>query len=137
MSVNGGAKANIERLAAAFYAEFDNRNGRIPRVRVLLDMFFSEARIVRLDQDGALALDRVTFLEPRIELLSTGALTQFHEWEIEGQTIVMGNIATRTSVYRKEGVMNGQPYVGSGRKLLHLFNQDGRWLIAAMLWEDD
>jgi hypothetical protein len=135
--VESGDEPSIKALVTTFYGAFDNRGSRIPSGDALSAIFASHATITRLVSGGVEIMDYTAFVEPRIALLRSGDLSDFHEWETEGETIVLGNIASHWSVYRKEGRLNGAPYVGGGRKLLHLCRPGRSWLISALLWEDD
>jgi len=47
------------------------------------------------------------FIEPRRALVSSGALTRFHESELFESTVIFGNVAHRFSAYKKCGTSNG------------------------------
>ncbi len=131
------AEVEIQKLAANFFGEFDNRGDRRPRAKILYSMFGQGATAIKLAPDAPQIMDAAAFIEPRVNLLSSGSLTEFHEWEVEGRTFFMGNIAARCSIYGKEGLQDGARYTGSGRKTMNLYRIDGRWLISSLLWEDD
>lgn len=128
--------SEIDEVIAAFYAAFDNRQSRTPAPEELVRLFLPDARITRVS-DGTVDSWNVTeFVHPRAAMLSDGTLTEFHEWETAGQTTVLGDIASRESRYQKSGTMNGEPYAGEGRKFIQLCRADGKWRIAAVLWQD-
>ena len=131
------ASPEIASLITAFYAAFDNRGGRAPAVAELRALLAPLATITRVNAEGADTWDPDAFIAPREAMLTDGTLTEFHEWEVAGRTEGFGHIAGHSSVYRKEGRLNGAPYEGSGRKFISLFNTGGRWLISSILWEDD
>jgi hypothetical protein len=70
-------------------------------------------------------------------MLADGTLVDFHEWEIEAETTVLGAIASRRSRYGKSGTLDGAPYAGGGRKFIQLCRTEGGWRIVSILWEDD
>jgi hypothetical protein len=136
---------SIDTLIAAFYSAFDNRarprvdNGDTGSVRwaaELRAMFIAEGRVTRMSPTAVETWNVDDFITPRIVMLSDGTLTNFHEWEIEGATTVLGRIASRQSRYRKSGRLKGEPYSGEGRKLIQLCRVEERWLIVSVLWED-
>jgi len=138
LSVGGPDQAAIDAVIAAFYAAFDNRDGRAPATSALRGLFTPEARVVRVSAEGVASWDLEAFIAPREAMLGDGTLLDFHEWETDAATQVSGNIASRTSRYRKAGTLNGAPYVGEGRKFIQLARgADARWRITAVLWEDD
>jgi hypothetical protein len=127
----------IDRLVARFYGAFDNRAGRAVDLASLREMFLPDARITRVaaSQRDSWSVDE--FIAPRAALLTDGSLVDFHEWEVEGDTTISGNIAQHRSHYRKSGrLRDGTPYVGEGRKFILLCQSEGRWRIVSVLWED-
>jgi hypothetical protein len=71
-------------------------------------------------------------------LLQQGRLREFAEWELTHQTLIDGAQARRQLRYAKSGQLDDQPYGGEGRKVLDLARDDeGRWRIAALRWEED
>jgi hypothetical protein len=131
------AQASIDRVAEAFFAAFDNRCGRRPVAEDLHRLFGDGATVTRIEARVPQVFDVGGFVAPRIQLLTDGSLLEFHEWEVEAETSIRGNIASRCAIYEKEGLLRGVPYSGVGRKLFHLYRTDGGWLISSILWEDD
>ena len=77
------------------------------------------------------------FAEPRVALLGSGALTDFHEWEESSSTQVAGSVAARSSRYAKAGLHNGAAYAGTGTKFFQLARFGPDWRIVALTWIDD
>ena len=134
---DSSARKQIDALIARFFAAFDNREGARPQFADVADCFTDKATIVRRDGTGAGQYTVAEFATPRIELLTRGALREFHEWEVSATTQVFGGIAARTSRYGKSGLLNGEVYSGSGTKCFHLVDLDSGWHIAALAWVDD
>jgi hypothetical protein len=131
------AQELIDGLVARFFSVFDNRNGITPRLAKLIDCFAEKATIARCSDVGTELFTVSEFAVPRIELLSQGALLDFHEWEISSTTQIFGNIATRTSRYGKGGLLNGNAYGGSGTKCFHFVSLGSDWRITSIVWIDD
>lgn len=129
--------SEIDALVATFYAAFDNRDGRAPRTEALRATFTVEGRVTKVSGEGIVTWTVDEFIAPRAAMLTDGTLTDFHEWEVEAETTVTGAIASRRSVYRKAGTLNGAPYEGEGRKFLQLCRDGGEWRIVSVLWQDD
>jgi hypothetical protein len=127
----------IDALVRSFYEAFDNRGSRAVDAEALYALFAPTATIVRLAAGRPESMRLPEFIEPRLRLLREGALTDFHEWEVDGGTTILGEIASHWSLYAKEGLLDGRPYSGGGRKLLHLCRHGREWLIASLLWHDD
>jgi hypothetical protein len=117
----------IDELIAAFYAAFDNREGRVPDGAALVALFAPEARVTHVGETVSTWTPE-EFVAPRIRILTDGTLTDFHEWETSSRTDVFGDIATRWSTYEKPG--------GGGTKLFQLRREGERWLIGSLLWQD-
>jgi len=134
--VNTGSLSEIDRLIAEFYAAFDNRGSRSPAPAELRAMFTAQATITRVTPDRIDTWTTDAFIAPRAAMLTEGTLTEFHEWEVDGQTTAFDSIANRCSHYKKAGLLNGAPYGGEGRKFIQLCRISDRWLISSILWQD-
>jgi hypothetical protein len=130
------ASPEIEALASAFYAAFDNRGSRVPAADDLRALFSETATITRVTEADVASWNPEAFIAPRIAMLTDGTLTEFHEWETDSRTVVLGNIASRWSTYEKAGKLNAAEYRGGGEKFIQLHRTSGRWLISSILWED-
>lgn len=130
-------QAGVDAVVHAFFSLFDNRSGEAIQAVQVARIFHPQATITKRTADRLEVMTLETFLEPRRKLLSEGRLQDFHEWEVEAETFGAGGIATRLGRYRKEGVLDGQPYVGEGRKSIQLVRMESGWRIIAVLWEDD
>lgn len=131
------AQADIDALITRFFSAFDNRNGALPGMEGLADCFTDKAVVVRRSEAGAQYYTLAEFAQPRIELLTRGALHSFHEWEVSSDTRIFDGIAIRCARYSKSGLLDGQQYSGSGTKCFQLVETDRGWRIAAVAWVDD
>ena len=130
-------REQIDQLIARFFAAFDNRNGAKPTVSAILDCFTGKAVIARSAGSDTQLLSPMEFAEPRIQLLAGGTLLDFHEAEDSFSTSIFGNLAMRTSRYRKAGVLQGAAYAGAGTKCFQLVALDSGWRILSLAWADD
>lgn len=127
----------IEALIQRFFAAFDNRNGQVPRTELITELF-AEKAIIATCRDGRCDLySPGEFAQPRIALLGSGALLEFHEWEETSATEIVGALATRTSRYAKAGLHLGADYTGRGTKFFQLAKFAAGWRIVALSWIDD
>src|SRR3954447_3615372 len=106
--------AAIDSVIERFFAAFDNRNGRITRLDEMTELFAARSIIAKHHAGHCDIYTPGEFAEPRVALLSSGALTDFHEWEESSSTQVAGGVAARSSRYAKAGLHNGAPYTGAG-----------------------
>lgn len=127
----------IDELIKRFFGAFDNRNGRVPSLEEIATLFVPGA-IVTCDRGSHCEQYSIPeFAEPRVRLLTSGDLVDFHEWETDASTRVVGSVATRDSRYRKNGRLQAQPYQGSGQKFFQLARLPAGWRISAVAWSDD
>jgi hypothetical protein len=130
------AREEIDKLTADFFSAFDNRNGS-PEIANILACFADKAVIARSSGSNTDLYTVMEFALPRIELLTRGALVNFHESEISSTTSIFGGIAIRTSRYSKTGLLNGDHYGGVGTKCFQFVALDRGWRIASLAWVDD
>ncbi len=120
-------------LIRAFFAAFTSGPGCAERLAALPALFIPQAVIFKshtvYDVDG--------FIAPRRDLLLGGALTDFHEWATDGRTDLFGDIAHHFGGYAKQGVQNGVPFTGAGRKSLQFVRTGTGWRISAVAWDDE
>lgn len=130
-------REQIDEVIARFFEAFDNRNNRIPSLEELTGLLVPGAIVVRDTGARCEHYSVLEFAQPRLALLTGGELVEFHEWETESSTRVVGLVAVRASRYRKEGTLKGQPYSGGGQKFFQFGKFDAGWLITAIAWSDD
>ena len=90
----------IETLIEQFYSAFDNRYAQVPNSSALRARFSQEATITLVTTERIETWTADEFILPRIRILTDGTLTDFHEWEVAGKTVVFDQIASRCSEYR-------------------------------------
>lgn len=134
---DSAAQQDIDDLMARFFRCFDNRDGATPTLAAIASCFTDKAVIVRRSQAGTDIYTVTEFALPRVKLLTDGALRDFHERETSATTHVLDGIATRTSRYSKAGLLDGQPYAGTGTKCFQLTRLGVAWRIVSIVWADD
>lgn len=127
----------IDALVQSFFAVFDNRGGRRPRLGALHEMCLPECVITKGSAEGPTICGLEAFIAPRAALLTSGELTEFFEEEVSGRTDLFGGVAQRFSLYRKAGVLNGVAFSARGIKVLQFVKTDAGWRISAFAWEDE
>ncbi|WP_146646609.1 DUF4440 domain-containing protein [Labilithrix luteola] len=100
-------------------------------------LFASNATIATHSGRGVQITTPDEFVRPRIELLTSGRLVEFHEWETQSENEILGSLAVRRSRYEKSGRLDGQPYAGVGTKFFQLAQIDEAWRIVSLAWIDD
>lgn len=137
MTTAADDRGQIDEIVAKFFGAFDNRNGRVPTLDEIVRLFVPGAIVGRDTGTHCEHWSVAEFAEPRLRLLASGALVEFHEWETASSTEIAGHVAVRACAYRKLGTLNAQPYAGGGRKFFQLARVPSGWRIAAIAWSDD
>lgn len=130
-------RAEIAGIVGTFFAAFTTGPGIGERLAALRALFLPSALIVRTCGLQPTVYDVDGFIEPRRALLTGGALTDFSEWELSGQTEVFGDIAQRFCRYAKAGVQDGTPFSGRGMKTIQFIRTSDGWRISAAAWDDE
>ena len=127
---------SIGEVVSGFFDAFDNRKGRVPDYDSFR-LHFAEGSVIGKRTDAGVEIWSLhQFWEPRSELLTSGRLTEFHEWETESETSIFNGIAIRCSNYQKEGSLDDLPYHGEGTKCFQFALTPDGWRITHVLWED-
>ena len=132
----GDDMAQIDALAARFFAAFDQRRG-VPAVASLPALLLPGASVTIVTAAGVATTDVRGFVAPRAELLFGPRMRDFTEYESEQTTRIDGDLAQRWLRYRKQGVLDGAAFTGSGRKALQLVRTPRGWRISSVAWRDD
>ncbi|MFC5001737.1 DUF4440 domain-containing protein [Dactylosporangium cerinum] len=123
----------METLLHDFFRAVSFEPGGRPDYEAIRTLFIPEGLLVKAPEvatvDG--------FIAPRLALVESGALTQFHESERSGETQVFGNVAQRWSVYDKRGVQDGVAFAAAGRISTQFVRTPSGWLITSMAWDDE
>lgn len=130
-------RSAIDALVQAFFAVFDNRDGRRPRLGSLHELCLPQCVITKGSAEGPSVCGLEAFIAPRAALLTSGDLTEFFEEEVEGRTDLFGGVAQRFCVYRKAGVLNGAAFSARGIKTLQFVKTPSGWRISSFAWEDE
>lgn len=131
------AEREIDALAAAFFAVFDNRGGVRVDIGKLHLMCIPQALLIKAVGPVPEVCDLDAFIAPRERLLNGGTLVDFHEQELSARTEIFGNVAQRWCRYRKAGVLGGRAFATEGMKGLQLLRTPQGWRISAVLWDDE
>ncbi|MGW4892585.1 nuclear transport factor 2 family protein [Kitasatospora sp. NPDC004240] len=130
------SKTEIDALTAEFFGAFDNRGGKPADVARLRRLIIPGGVIV-VTGPSFTVYTVEEFIEPRERLLSEGRLVEFSEWETSERTDIAGDIASRFGTYRKSGILDGEPFEGSGTKTIQFVRGEDGWRISAFSWYDD
>ncbi|GAC1528887.1 MAG: hypothetical protein NVS3B1_20290 [Marmoricola sp.] len=135
----GGDQTEIQALIDCFFNAFtsgcaDDVDARIAALRAVC---LPSAVIVRTCGDEPAAADVATFTAPRRAMLTDGTLTGFREAALDGRIDLVGDIAQWFGRYAKQGILNGEPYAGTGVTSIQFVRTADGWRISAVVWDDD
>lgn len=131
---NDADRAAIDAVIAAFFGAFSNKYGPADLNR-LRGLTIAQCIIVKASVPEIYGLE--DFIAPRAKLLNDGPLAEFEEVETSSSTDIFGNIAQRLSLYRKSGILSGNPFAATGVNQFLLVRMDTGWKIAAVTWDDE
>lgn len=124
-------------LIDAFFAAVSFDEGSTPAYERLRELVVPGGLLIKNTGDAP-EIDTVDgFIAPRQELVSSGVLTSFAEFETHAITEVFGGVAHRLSTYGKRGVSNGEPFEGAGVISTQFVHTPGGWRISSMAWDDE
>ena len=130
-------KQNIDKVVEIFFSIFTNTNQKEPDWYIIHAICLPETIIIKKTGLAEEVYTLQTFIEPRKKLLSDGTLTDFEEMETAEETKVSGNIAQRSSTYKKSGYLNGKYFKGNGNKFFQFIKTTDGWKINGLIWEDN
>jgi hypothetical protein len=129
-------RSQIDDLVGTFFAAFTSGPDVEERLDALREVLLPEALIVRTC-GAPVSYDVAGFIEPRRKLLTSGRVTDFHEWEVDGTTEVYGDVAHHWCTYAKAWVEDGEQRTGAGAKSIQLVRTGTGWRISAVAWDDE
>jgi hypothetical protein len=130
-------RSELEAMVDAFFTAFTSGEGVAARLDVLRRLLIPQAVIVRTCGGEPAVYGVEDFIAPRQALLEGGTLVDFHEWALGGRTEIWGDIAHWWGSYAKEGVQDGVPFTGRGRKTIQFIRTTEGWRISAAAWDDE
>jgi hypothetical protein len=131
------AKAEIDRVTAAFFDAFTNKGRSAAAPERIYDLAVPRCAVTIASPNGARSYSLEEFIAPRAALLSNGTLVDFEEYEVAEITTIFGGIAQRNSRYWKSGRQQGLAVSGYGREFFQFVRLDDRWKICAVLYMDE
>lgn len=130
-------KADIDAVAAAWYAAFTNKGRSAAQLDTLCDLAMPRCVITKAASGSAESYSLEEFVVPRAKWLSDGTLADFEENEVSETTTICEAIAHRDSRYWKSGRQAGRTLSGYGRSFFQLVKVNGAWKVCALLYVDE
>jgi hypothetical protein len=130
-------KADIDAVAAAWYAAFTNKGRSAAQLETLRDLTAPRCVITKAALGSAESYSLEEFVAPRARWLSEGTLADFEENEVSETTTICEATAHRDSRYWKSGRQNGRTLSGYGRSFFQFVKVNGAWKVCALLYTDE
>jgi hypothetical protein len=135
MTGRPSVRESVARITLTFYSAFTNSNRHAP-IDSLYDICLPEAVIVNATNEPPAIYNLREFVEPRRQLLESGTLSDFKEYEVSSEMEFHGRIAQRISRYEKAWTERGMQMRGAGTKMFSFVQMPQGWRIASVLWHD-
>ncbi len=129
-------KNELDKITARFFAAFTTGDTAVC-LTPLRALFVNGAIITKTCGPEFATCDIDTFIEPREQLLNSGDLVDFSEYEIVETTQIFGDIAQRWCSYHKQGVLHGRYFAAQGMKTIQFVRTNDGWRISAVAWDDE
>lgn len=139
MSQSGrsAVKVELDRLTWEFFRAVSFEAGGTPSYENIPALFIERGLLIKNASPTPEISSVREFIEPRQALVSSGALTRFHESELSESTVIFGNVAHRFSAYTKSGTSSGIAFETRGMITTQFVNTPGGWKMSAMAWDDE
>lgn len=128
---------DIDTLTTQFFSLFTNKDGALPNVNAIKDIFIPEGIITNNAGENTVINDLDSFISPRKKILTDGTLTEFHEREVTQKTNIFGNIAQRFCLYEKSGKIDGKYFETKGMKTIQFVKVKNDWKMSSVAWSDE
>ena len=123
----------IDRIMKALYESISGADDSERDWDLSLSLFHPDARVSpnsSADRARAVVTEEAFQAEarPRIAELA------FHEWEVDRDMVIDGDVASIRSRYQAAETPRGEPVIKQGTNHLLLIREDGNWKIMAIAW---
>lgn len=131
-----GAKREIDRLIAAFFAAVSFDNAHAPHPERLRELFIDRGLLVDNAASATRTWDVDGFLARREAAWRAGGVDRFEVAEIAETTAIFGRIAHRASLFVRAVRGPGREFESRGAIFVQLVCSAGRWRISSAAWDD-
>ncbi|MCJ8211227.1 hypothetical protein MUY27_16030 [Mucilaginibacter sp. RS28] len=127
----------IDHLVADFYSTISFKAGTLPDYDHLLSLFDEQSILINNSFGKPLRFTPTEYVRGLEGQVADGTMEQYMQRELFKRTDFFGKVAQRLSVYEysfNDAVIKGLP---KGMCFLQCIQTDGKWKIAAMIWNDE
>jgi len=133
---NVDKRAALDTAMRRLYAAISFPEGGTPDWAGVRALFAPWARVTRVTPEGVDALDLAGFEAMFTELLESGAVLSFYEYEVARRLDLFGSVAHVLSAYETKRSLEALAPFGRGINSVQLLFQDGRWSIVSLVWDE-
>ena len=130
-------RSELGALLKEFFLAVSFGPGEKPHYERIEPLFIDAGKLIKASSEIPEISGVGQFIEPRLKLAESGALSSFEEVESAEITHVFGNVAHRLSTYEKRGVLNGVAFSGRGVISTQFIRTPGGWKMTSMAWDDE
>lgn len=124
----------IQRAVDTLYSSLSFEEGEQPDTALFLSIFVKEGILINNNGGKPRIISPKAFVERLTEM---SGIKKFDEHEIRGETQFFGTIAQRFSTYDKHIELEERTIKGKGINSFQLVKVNGRWMISAIIWNDE
>ena len=129
-------RAALEEALCRIYEVISFPEGGLPDWVGIRKLFAPWARITRITPEGTDALDVDGFEAMFTEMLDTGAVLSFFEYEVGRRLDIFGSVAHVLSAYETKSSPDARSPFGRGLNSIQLIWEDKKWSVVSLVWDE-
>ena len=129
-------RAALEEALRRVYEVISFPEGGAPDWTGMRELFAPWARITRITPEGTDALDLDGFEAMFTEMIDTGAVLSFFEYETGRRLDVFGSVAHVLSAYETKSTESAGSPFGRGLNSIQLVWDGETWSVASIVWDE-
>ncbi len=129
-------RAALEEALHRIYEVISFPEGGVPDWAGIRELFAPWARITRITPEGTDALDIDGFEAMFTEMLDTGAVLSFFEYEVGRRLDIFGSVAHVLSAYETKSSEGARSPFGRGLNSIQLIWEDQKWSVVSLVWDE-
>lgn len=127
----------IDHITEHFYLYKGFDAEHFPNMDALSELFFGEGHLVDHSFAETMEFSLNSFIQALMKQIESGNADYFVQQEIADRTQVFGNMAQRMSVYEFSNTKDAAVKWKRGVNMIQFIFKDEKWLITAMIWQDE
>jgi hypothetical protein len=129
-------RAALDEALRRVYEVISFPEGSAPDWAGIRKLFAPWARITRVTPEGTDALDVDGFEAMFTEMIDTGAVLSFFEYEVGRRLDMFGSVAHVLSAYETKSSPDASRPFGRGLNSIQLVWDGKKWVVASIVWDE-